>query len=531
MNPVLSSAEAVLSAIGEPGAYGGKPPFWMDAMAARGPGTPPFLDLSTLATRREAAGLPEDRDALLVDMATQVAGDPALSAFAWYLHWRVFLAPEKGVPWGIPMLMDRLGDRAGAFYLLLALEFPSRLAAWHRRLGYPSVIAATLQQISCFEANHVRGRGRPGLYGTQYAWLASYLVDPYVRLGRFEFQLHAYGGGVSAWRREADGQVLALAEQGVRLDDKGQLLNKTAPPEAGWTASLEETSEAVTGFHVDPEGHVIRKSVRLDRAAWKPSLHKGMDVLDLHIPPGGGMTWEAFTDSIGQALDFFARYHADRPFAALTCNTWFLDPQLADLLPCNANPLRLQRAVYLYPIGWDAGGLWFVFLCDTVNVDAATLPRDTALQRALAEFLSAGGKWNCGGMFVAKEDCRDSLKMSPCNSIEMSPLKVTCRKAGRPDGDDRDEHEGAAADDVDVTGGGGIAEVANGSGDVGGVVPAGEADLAAVSGRRRRRCDKARARAEFEPDATGGGTEACDGVVRQAVRGVRAVAGERTSGE
>jgi hypothetical protein len=379
---IRPDAMTVLNAMGESAALGGNPPWWADAMAARPSGPIPFLAPAALPARRLAAGLPADHDPLLGGMAATITADPALLAFAWYLHWRVFVAPEKGVPWGAPSLVGRLGDRAGLFYLLLALEFPPALAAWHRRLGYPpEVTAQTVRQIACYESNHLRGRGAPGMYENQFPWLSGYLVDPYVRLGRFEYQLHPYGGGVSVWKRISDGQTLALAGDDVA-----------------------ETPGAVAGFPVDPAGTVLRAAVRLDRAAWSPCLRKGDMVLDLHIPAGGGMDWESVTDSFRQALAFFPRHHPDRPFAAVTCGTWFLDPQLADLLPPDANPLRLQRAVHLYPLDWGPGGLWFVFLRDPSNTDPATLPRDTSLRRALAGFLEKGGKWQCGGMFLLKED-------------------------------------------------------------------------------------------------------------------------------
>jgi hypothetical protein len=398
-------AKAVLTDLLEPQAYGGNPPHWDEAMAALPEGPLRFLDAAAVPARRAAADLPADRDAALRKSASAAAADPALRAFAWYLHWRVFVAPQHGPPWGPPPLVQRLGDLAGSFYELLALEFVPRLHAWHRALGYPpAVTRETVQQIASYEGNHLRGVGRPGMYGGQFAWLATYLVQPYVRLGRFEYQLHPYGGGAVVWKRAADGQVLALAENGARVADDGLRLPADAPAGAGWTAAIEESADAITGFPIAPTGHVLRSPVRLDPAAWTRLLQPGVTVLDLHIPAGGAMTWEAMTESFRRALEFFARHHANQPFAALVVSTWFMDPRLADLLPPDANPLRLQRAVYLYPTPPGPGGLWFVFLRDTAAADPATLPRATSLQRALGAFLDTGRTWNGGGMFLLPDD-------------------------------------------------------------------------------------------------------------------------------
>ncbi len=404
MTREVPKAGEVLRALGEPAAFGGAPPFFDEAMAALPAEAPPFLDPGTIVARREQNALPAARDGLLRDMAAAIAADRAMRAFAWYLHWRVFVAPGRGVPWGAPALIRRLGRRAGMFHELLALEFAPRLAAWHRRLGYPaSATAQTVRQIASFDDNHIRGRGEPGLYENQFVWLASYLATPYVRLGRLEFQMGPYGGGVNVWRRAADGQVLALADDGARVADDG-LLADAAAESGGWTATLREDDRTATGFPVDPAGRVLRRRVVLRRPEWSPVLRKGDNVLNLHIPAGGGMTWEAVGDSFRQARAFFARHHPGRPFAALVVSTWFMDPRLAAVLPRSANPLRLPRACYLYPVPPAPGGLWFVFFKDPAACDPAALPRDTSLRRALADFLAAGNRWHGGGMFVLAED-------------------------------------------------------------------------------------------------------------------------------
>ena len=411
------TAQAVLESIHEPTTYGGNPPFWEQAMAEMPAGRLPFLDPATVSARRAAAGLPAERDALLTEMASMLSTDPALRGLAWYLHWRVFVAPQHGAPWGPPSLVPRLGDQAGAFYLLLSLEFAPRLTAWHRQLGYPgSVTSQTLQQISSYEGNHLRGRGCPGMYASQFSWLATYLVDPYVRLGRFEYQLHLYGGGVSVWQRSGDGQVVALAEEGARVAADGLRLGDQAPATEGWTAWLRETPSTLSGFPVDPVGRILTAPVQLDRTIWSPCFSKGSTVLDLHIPAGGGMNWEAMTESFRQALDFFKEHHPGRPFAALVVNTWFMDPQLAELLPAESNPLRFQRAAYLYPTPPQPDGLWFVFLGEPGAPAAQS--RQTSLQARLAGFLESGRTWHGGGMFMLPAEMRQPCEGHYRNRFE-----------------------------------------------------------------------------------------------------------------
>jgi hypothetical protein len=396
-------APAVLHALGEPSAFSGSPPHWGEAMrllsANRGL---PFLETASLGERLTAAQLPAERLGPLHEVAELIAQDPALTAMATYLYYRVFVAPEHGSPWGAPSLSQVLGSRAGLFYLLLCLEFPKRLAAYHESLGYPAeVTAETVKQIGCYEANHLRGAGGPGVYPPQFAWLTNYFVSPFVRHGRFEYQLKAYGGGVQVFRRASDGAVIALAEGGQNVDADGLLALRDTSP--AFVTRLDETRDAVVGFPVLPDGRIVHKLVRLPKTAYTRCLAKGETILDLHIPAGGAMDWDSMVTSTAQAHEFFARHHADRDIRALVVTTWFMDPRLAELLPATSNPLRLQRATYLYPTGPDPESLWFVFLRPIQSANVAELPGDSSLQRALKDFLARGGVWHGGGFFLLRE--------------------------------------------------------------------------------------------------------------------------------
>ena len=404
MTANLTTLDALecLTLLEESEAFSGCPPYWDEAMAARPACLLSFLNPQTLVSRREAAGLPADVDASLRNITRIIREDAALTQLAWYIHWRFFLGPECGSIYGFPALEKRLGILSGAFYELLALEFPVRLAAIHQQRGYPtSVTQETIKQLTAFDGNHRGGNGCPGIYASQFSWLGTYFRDPYIRLGRLEFQLHPYGGGVHVWRREGDGAVLALMDDGVKVNSVGLQQAHNDPTEGRVTCYIEEETE-VSGNPVDPAGFILPETICLARKDWKQVLQRGITVLDLHIPAGGGMTWEACVDSFQRALAFFPQYHPEQPFVAVVVYTWFMDPRLRDLLPYEANPLRLQRACYLYPSAQDQGGLWFIFLQPTDLPEH--LPRNTSLRRVLAEFLENGGVWHSGCMFLLKED-------------------------------------------------------------------------------------------------------------------------------
>jgi hypothetical protein len=239
------------------------------------------------------------------------------------------------------------------------------------------------------------------MYENQFPWFATYLMGPYVKLGRFEYQLHAYGGGVEAFRRKRDGAVLALAPDGTKVGPEGLLLREG---ETGWTAGLAVDPAFVTGFPVSPRGRILQSEVRLGRPEWEPYLKAGDTVLDLHIPAGGKMDWDIMVSSLQKAGPFFAKHHPDRPWKALVVTTWFMDPRTHEVLGEDSNPVKLQRSVYLYPTHPEPDSLWFVFLGNVSRTPPGKLPSATSMQRKLIEFMKSGRVWHGGGFLMLPED-------------------------------------------------------------------------------------------------------------------------------
>ncbi len=392
----------VLTALGIPDAFQGDPQLWAEAMAALPPTADiPFLNPTTLPRYLAKVGLPPQRLSPLQSVINLIVADPNLTAYAWYLYWRVFLTPEQGAPWGAPDLTTRLADLSGALYLLVALEFIPALTAWHRKLGYSaSVTDETLRQLSCFEWYHLNGTGLPGLYPRHLMWLNCYLTAPYVRLGRFEYQMQPYSGQTEVWHRAADNQLVALAPPDLHVTPQGLITAAPSPDHTTWLTSRHTTASQASGYPIHPSGHIINHLIHLNRPEWSPLLRKESTILNMHIPAGGSMNWDAVSDSFRRAEAFFTRHHPDKPLIGSVMGTWFLDPQLNRLLPATANPLQFQRACYLFPTPPAPGGLWFIFQRDIATTPPHQLPQKTSIQRTLANFLAKGGQWHGGAMFI-----------------------------------------------------------------------------------------------------------------------------------
>ena len=305
-----------------------------------------------------------------------------------------------------PPLEGVLGELAGAFYLLVALAMVPRVRAKHRELGVAEeVTRETCQEIWCFSDNYRRGHdGRVGIPLNQLFWLRLYPAGRLFRVGRFEYKLQPYNGGVEVYRDRETGETIALAPDGMRFNREGYVDGNAGvfDPDA-WTATLAVDEEHATGTPFAPMGMAVCRQVRLPLARWERVLGKGEMTLDMHIPAGGGMSPALCGDSMRRATAFFRETFPDKPFRSITCFSWLFNTQLEQILPPDANLVQYQRELYLFPTpSGGRDGLWFIFLKD--DFDPATLPRDTRLRRAVADFLAAGNQWRGGGMFFLTDD-------------------------------------------------------------------------------------------------------------------------------
>ncbi|MFA6108189.1 MAG: acyltransferase domain-containing protein [Candidatus Latescibacterota bacterium] len=399
----------LLEALDEPQALAAVAPGWAESQAAMPPDGLPFLESDAVRHGRDLAGFGADVDPTLLRVAARVQADPALRRLAWHCVWRLLDASEPSSFGDWPELGSVLGEDHGVFYLLVGLAGVPRVERHHRALGIPlGVTRETCQQARCFSLNYrAASNGRLGLPRQQLYWLRHYTREPYFRLGRLEYWLRPYPGGVHVYRHRHRGQTLALAERGARFDAEGYLPRVADVPDPAtlWEAPYILGDGTVTGVPITPWGRALRQIHTLPLSEWEGVLTQGDSCLQVHIPAGGGLSPAACADSLHRAVEFFARHFPQEPARAIVCGSWIYNPDLERFLPGDANLVRHLRELYLYPIpSGGSDGLWFVFLQDPF--DPATAPRQTSVQRAILDFLAQGHGWRCGGMFLLLDHVR-----------------------------------------------------------------------------------------------------------------------------
>jgi hypothetical protein len=123
------------------------------------------------------------------------------------------------------------------------------------------------------------------------------------------------------------------------------------------------------------------------------AFREGEPALGVHIPESGPLTRDACDDSFTRAQPFFARHFPETPTRLGICNSWLLDPQLADYLAPDSNIMHFQRRFTLVGDGHDGDADVLRFVFHRIAPNIADLPQRTTLERAIVAHLRAGKHW------------------------------------------------------------------------------------------------------------------------------------------
>ena len=126
----------------------------------------------------------------------------------------------------------------------------------------------------------------------------------------------------------------------------------------------------------------------------QPPAATGAWLLDVHIPEAGPLAVRAVDDAFRRAGRFFPLCFPGQPARAAICNSWLLDPYLADHLPAAANIVRFARSFTRYgePVDDDLDAVYFTFGVRSL-VGMHRLQRRSSLQRLVLDRIESGGRW------------------------------------------------------------------------------------------------------------------------------------------
>ena len=373
----------------------------------------------------ERIDIPPEAVAALVDIARAVTADPILLQIFSAFYEKTSLRGEWQRDWADlpfhPYVLQQLQQRASLFYLLAYLAALPGLEQLYLRRAIPmSIFKDTLSDFSIWMEQYYLAHGHWGF--SQFMWIWRHLVGELFCLGRLQYMLAPFRGGVTAFRSKADGQVLLLADPQLPLRADGFALAAGLPEGqhseavlAGtpvWLPVFQADASGWRGHPVSPYGFALKSETFLPASQWDLILQHGDTVLDIHIPRPGAFNLAVCRDSLQQALPFFAGQVLASPIRALFCHTWFFTPQLQQMLPPESSIVRFQREFYLYPYPGSPSFLWSFVFGDAVR-DPRTAPRDTSLRRAVLDWLNHGGELFelAGVMFHSPQDWGSQVYM------------------------------------------------------------------------------------------------------------------------
>lgn len=359
---------------------------------------PAFLDAQVITQNGLEAGLDESTMRTLHALARRIADDPELVHEASATHHGLFDTNED-VSEAVRETDRRFGANADVLHALFVLDSLRLTRERQAGRGMPEPIARAVN--ARFGGAWLREAAAQGEIGRTYwnpHWLRIAASGHLVRLGRLEFLPLSWNYPFRVYVNERTGEVVALADNGLRFTDEGLLVGETT-----WEATLTETDDTIIGTPITLYGVALPHQVRLPRREWRLTVSAGDPVLDMHVPSEGALTLGALRDALEQAVPFFEHFYPDHRFVAYVCDSWLFSPQLETMLGTASNIVRWQHEGYMLPSNNDAGDV-LAFTFGSSTIDTATAARDTRLRRSLLSHLEQGNVLCCGRYVLLRSD-------------------------------------------------------------------------------------------------------------------------------
>ena len=125
------------------------------------------------------------------------------------------------------------------------------------------------------------------------------------------------------------------------------------------------------------------------------SVKKGDNVLQLHIPSGEKLGFDACLESINRAISLTEKHFPDFEYRYITCLSWLLDGSVADLLGEGSNVLKFATLFEIVANNKSDSIIRFVFGGGATREDLPNITPNGRFQTALKAEALAGREFFC----------------------------------------------------------------------------------------------------------------------------------------
>lgn len=387
---------------------------WKDSLSSFDESEIRFLTHGAITESASWTELSRDAIVDCLAAADRIKGNTELRQLAWHAYRLLYRKDPcpKINDW--PRSIPSLDSYTGTFYLILALAGIEHMHTLHQTHGIPVEVT----RLNCYDihiwANEYKTLGEPadhgfvhtfepavwGLHTRGFRWITGSLTGRILRIGRLQFIHNTFTADYQAYRHRKSRKVQLLARKGHRFTKEGWEAQRDAND--FWPSELTAHGNRIRATPITPDGRAHNAPITLDTNEWDLILAPGDPILEVHIPEDGPMGFDDCGQSIREAIRNYATWIPEKPFHAIVCGSWLLDPQYQDGMPETSNICRFQKECYLFPNqpGGGRSGFFRLFTHD----DLSALPRDTVMRRTYLDLLNAGGLWRGGGMVLFPED-------------------------------------------------------------------------------------------------------------------------------
>ena len=188
--------------------------------------------------------------------------------------------------------------------------------------------------------------------------------------------------------QNGEGEIVTAAHSEIFHRD-GYILGTPGyeDEEGSFEPTLTETDDAYIAYLYDENGFVKNETTELKKSEWKIVLRPDDPVIDLHIPAGKSLKPELVDASFEEIREFLATYFPEKEYKGFIITSWLLSPIVYDMLGGKGNISAFgKRFTKITKKDKGTSVMSFVFLQkDVNNVDYASLPENTSLERALKQ--------------------------------------------------------------------------------------------------------------------------------------------------